>query len=70
MPPRRAPVARRTLVARRATSARTTNNPARNANTTTDAPMSAAAINQLIETRVAEALTNQEQLRNNGVNGD
>ncbi|GJZ11604.1 reverse transcriptase domain-containing protein [Tanacetum coccineum] len=33
-------------------------------------PMSAAAINQLIETRVAEALTNQEQLRNSGVNGD
>ncbi|GKC60004.1 hypothetical protein Tco_1087602 [Tanacetum coccineum] len=32
--------------------------------------MSATAINQLIETRVAEALANQEQLRNNGVNGD
>ncbi|GKA38774.1 putative reverse transcriptase domain-containing protein [Tanacetum coccineum] len=65
MPPRRAPVARRALVARRAPSARTANNPARNASTTTDAPMSAAAINQLIETRVAEALANQEQLRNN-----
>ncbi|GJT38644.1 putative reverse transcriptase domain-containing protein [Tanacetum coccineum] len=46
------------------------NNPARNASTTTDAPMSVAAINQLIETRVAEALANQEQLRNIGVNGD
>ncbi|GJZ94733.1 reverse transcriptase domain-containing protein [Tanacetum coccineum] len=54
----------------RAPSARTANNPARNASTTTDAPMSVAAINQLIETRVAEALTNQEQLRNYGVNGD
>ncbi|GJT68182.1 hypothetical protein Tco_1019662 [Tanacetum coccineum] len=43
MPPRRAPVARR------APSARTANNPARNASTTTDAPMSAAAINPLIE---------------------
>ncbi|GKE76012.1 reverse transcriptase domain-containing protein, partial [Tanacetum coccineum] len=41
-----------------------------NASTTTDAPMSVAAINQLIETRVAEALTNQEQLRNSSVNGD
>ncbi|GJS87626.1 putative reverse transcriptase domain-containing protein [Tanacetum coccineum] len=30
----------------------------------------ATAINQLIETRVAEALANQEQLRNCGVNGD
>ncbi|GKB78922.1 hypothetical protein Tco_0945817 [Tanacetum coccineum] len=70
MPPRGAPVARRALVARRAPSARTANNPARNASTTTDAPMSAVAINQLIETRVAEALANQEQLRNNGVNGD
>ncbi|GJU05979.1 reverse transcriptase domain-containing protein [Tanacetum coccineum] len=70
MPPRRAPVARRASVARRAPSARTANNPARNASTTTDAPMSAAAINQLIETRVAEALANQEQLRNSGVNGD
>ncbi|GJT95264.1 putative reverse transcriptase domain-containing protein, partial [Tanacetum coccineum] len=27
-------------------------------------------VNQLIETRVAEALANQEQLRNKGVNGD
>ncbi|GJV07091.1 hypothetical protein Tco_1344747 [Tanacetum coccineum] len=70
MPPRRALVARRAPVARRTPSARTANNPARNASTTTDAPMSAAAINQLIETRVAEALANQEQLRNNGVNGD
>ncbi|GKC65831.1 hypothetical protein Tco_1098429, partial [Tanacetum coccineum] len=69
MPPRRAPVSRRALVARRAPSARTANNPARNAGTTTDAPMSAASINKLIETRVAEALTNQEQLWNNGVNG-
>ncbi|GKC30375.1 reverse transcriptase domain-containing protein [Tanacetum coccineum] len=66
MPPRRAPVARRAPVSRRAPSARTANNPARNASTTTDAPMSVAAINQLIKTRVAEALTNQEQLRNNG----
>ncbi|GKE39528.1 putative reverse transcriptase domain-containing protein [Tanacetum coccineum] len=64
MPPRRA------LVARRAPSARTANNPARNASTTTDAPMSVTAINQLIETRVAEAPANQEQLRNSGVNGD
>ncbi|GJR57286.1 putative reverse transcriptase domain-containing protein [Tanacetum coccineum] len=70
MPPKRAPVARRALVARRAPSARTANNPARNTRTTTDAPMSVAAINQLIETRVAEALANQEQLRNNDVNGD
>ncbi|GJV92653.1 hypothetical protein Tco_1540466 [Tanacetum coccineum] len=70
MPPRRAPVSRRAPVARRAPSARTANNPVRNASTTTDAPMSAAAINQLIETRVAEALANHEQLRNNGVNGD
>ncbi|GKB26695.1 hypothetical protein Tco_0866096 [Tanacetum coccineum] len=76
MPPRRAlvsrraPVARRAPFARRVPFARTTNNPARNASTTTDAPMSASAINQLIETRVAKALTNQEQLRNNGVNGD
>ncbi|GKB32629.1 putative reverse transcriptase domain-containing protein [Tanacetum coccineum] len=70
MPPRRAPVSRRAPVARRAPSARTANNPARNASTTTDAPMSAAAINQLIETRVTEALANQEQLRNSGVNGD
>ncbi|GKG27634.1 hypothetical protein Tco_0405961, partial [Tanacetum coccineum] len=38
MPPRRAPVAR------------TANNPARNASTTTDATMSTAAINQLIKT--------------------
>ncbi|GJR64784.1 hypothetical protein Tco_0010849 [Tanacetum coccineum] len=44
MPPRRAPVSRRAPVARRAPSARTANNPARNASTTTDAPMSAAAI--------------------------
>ncbi|GJY73602.1 reverse transcriptase domain-containing protein [Tanacetum coccineum] len=64
MPPRRA------LVARRAPSARTANNPARNASTTTDAPMSVTAINQLIETRVTEAPANQEQLRNSGVNGD
>ncbi|GJZ93605.1 reverse transcriptase domain-containing protein [Tanacetum coccineum] len=70
MPPRRASVARRAPDARRAPSARTANNPARNASTTTDAPMSVAAINQLIETRVAEALANQEQLRNSGVNGD
>ncbi|GJU39058.1 hypothetical protein Tco_1192015 [Tanacetum coccineum] len=76
MPPRRAPVskrapaARRAPVARRAPSARTTNSPARKASTTTDAPMSAAAINQLIKTRVAKALVNQEQLRNSGVNGD
>ncbi|GKF80518.1 hypothetical protein Tco_0239120, partial [Tanacetum coccineum] len=70
VPPRRAPVARRAPVSRRAPSARTANNPARNANTTTDAPMSVAAISQLIETRVAEALANQEQLRNSGVNGD
>ncbi|GJX33736.1 reverse transcriptase domain-containing protein [Tanacetum coccineum] len=70
MPPRRAPVAKRAPVARRTPSARTANNPARNASTPTDAPMSAVAINQLIETRVAEALTNQEQLRNSGVNGD
>nr|GEW01365.1 hypothetical protein [Tanacetum cinerariifolium] len=32
--------------------------------------MSATAINQLIETRVDEALVNQEQLKNNGVNRD
>ncbi|GJU33701.1 putative reverse transcriptase domain-containing protein [Tanacetum coccineum] len=70
MPPRRAPVTRRAPVARRAPSTRTANNPARNASTTTDAPMSVSAINQLIETRVAEALANQEQLRNSGVNGD
>ncbi|GKE19768.1 reverse transcriptase domain-containing protein, partial [Tanacetum coccineum] len=70
VPPRRAPVTRRAPVARRAPSTRTANNPARNASTTTDAPMSVAAINQLIETRVAEALANQEQLRNSGVNGD
>ncbi|GJS75039.1 putative reverse transcriptase domain-containing protein [Tanacetum coccineum] len=70
MPPRRAPVSRRAPVARRAPSARTANNPARNASTTIDAPLSAAAINQLIETRVTEALANQEQLRNSGVNGD
>ncbi|GKD42762.1 hypothetical protein Tco_1267407, partial [Tanacetum coccineum] len=70
MPLRRAPVARRDPVARRAPSARTSNNPARNASTTTNAPMSVDAINQLIETRVAEALANQEQLRNNDVNGD
>ncbi|GJU08086.1 reverse transcriptase domain-containing protein [Tanacetum coccineum] len=44
--------------------------PTRNASTTTDAPMSATAINQLIERRVVEALANQEQLRNNDVNGD
>ncbi|GKE20280.1 hypothetical protein Tco_1431792 [Tanacetum coccineum] len=67
---RRAPVTRRSPVARGAPYARTANNPTKNASTTTDAPISAAAINQLIETRVAEALTNQEQLRNNGVNGD
>ncbi|GKB06451.1 zinc finger, CCHC-type containing protein, partial [Tanacetum coccineum] len=53
MPPRKAPVARR------APSARTANNPARNASTIIDAPMSIAAINQLIETRVTEALANQ-----------
>nr|GEW64935.1 reverse transcriptase domain-containing protein [Tanacetum cinerariifolium] len=70
MLPRRALVAKRTLVANRASSARTTNNPARNASITIDAPMSATAINQLIETRVAKALANQEQLRNNCVNGD
>ncbi|GJS63738.1 putative reverse transcriptase domain-containing protein [Tanacetum coccineum] len=70
MPPRRAPVSRRAPVARRAPFARTANNPARNASTTTDAPMSDADINQLIETRVAKALANQEQLRNSGVNGD
>ncbi|GJS46223.1 putative reverse transcriptase domain-containing protein [Tanacetum coccineum] len=56
MPPRRAPVARR------APSARTANNPARNASTTTDAPMSAAAINQLIETRVG---CEASQIKNN-----
>ncbi|GJT52283.1 RNA-directed DNA polymerase, eukaryota, reverse transcriptase zinc-binding domain protein [Tanacetum coccineum] len=50
MPPRRALVARRAPIARRAPSARTANNPARNASTTTDVPMSAAAINQLIKT--------------------
>ncbi|GKC87629.1 hypothetical protein Tco_1148278 [Tanacetum coccineum] len=70
IPPIRALVARRAPVARRTPSARTANNPARNASTTTDAPMSAVAINQLFETRVAEALANQEQLRNNCVNGD
>ncbi|GJX44138.1 hypothetical protein Tco_0260814 [Tanacetum coccineum] len=70
MPPKRVPVARRASVARRAPSARTANNPARNARTTTDAPMIVVAINQLIKTRVAEALVNQEQLRNNDVNGD
>ncbi|GJY68185.1 hypothetical protein Tco_0471167 [Tanacetum coccineum] len=70
MSPIRALVARRAPVARRTPSARTAKNPARNASITTDAPMSAAAINQLIETRVAEALANQEQLRNKGVNGD
>ncbi|GKE77317.1 hypothetical protein Tco_1543437, partial [Tanacetum coccineum] len=70
MPPIRVPVARRAPVARRTLSAGTANNPARNASTTTDAPMSDAAINQQIETRVAKALANQEQLRNNGVNGD
>ncbi|GJZ82757.1 putative reverse transcriptase domain-containing protein [Tanacetum coccineum] len=64
MPPRRA------LVARTTPSARTANNPARNASATTDEPISAAAINQLIETRVAEVLANQEQLRNNSVTGD
>ncbi|GKF04115.1 hypothetical protein Tco_0034783, partial [Tanacetum coccineum] len=64
MPPRRA------LVARTAPSARTANNPARNASATTDELMSAAAINQLIENRVAEVLANQEQLRNNSVTGD
>ncbi|GJU08089.1 hypothetical protein Tco_1124519 [Tanacetum coccineum] len=69
MPPRRALVARRAPVARKAPSARTANNPTRNASTTTDAPMSVAAINQLIKTRVAEALANQEQLRNSGVVG-
>nr|GEV94010.1 hypothetical protein [Tanacetum cinerariifolium] len=70
MPPIKAPVARRSLVSRRSPSARTVNNPARNASTTTYAPMSASAINQLIKTRVAEALVNQEQLRNSCVNGD
>ncbi|GKB84513.1 hypothetical protein Tco_0956785, partial [Tanacetum coccineum] len=45
MPPKRAPVSRRALVARRAPSTRTVNNPARNASTTTDAPMSVDAIN-------------------------
>ncbi|GJV65985.1 hypothetical protein Tco_1476813 [Tanacetum coccineum] len=44
MPPRRASVARRDP------SPRTANNPARNASTTTDVPMSVVAINQLIET--------------------
>ncbi|GKF17562.1 hypothetical protein Tco_0062480, partial [Tanacetum coccineum] len=47
MPHRRARVAKRALVARKAQSARTANNPARNASTTTDAPMSPAVINQL-----------------------
>ncbi|GJW96695.1 RNA-directed DNA polymerase, eukaryota [Tanacetum coccineum] len=70
IPPRRASVARRALVARRVPSARTANNPARNASTTTDAPMIVATIKKLIETRVAQALANQEQLRNSGVNGD
>ncbi|GKB16322.1 hypothetical protein Tco_0850245 [Tanacetum coccineum] len=70
MPPRRASVSKRALVARRAPSARTANNPARNASTTNDAPISVDAINQLIETRVAEALANQELLRNSSVNGD
>ncbi|GJR93633.1 putative reverse transcriptase domain-containing protein [Tanacetum coccineum] len=40
------------------------------ATNTANAPMSVAAINQLIETRVAEVLTNQEILRNNSTNGD
>ncbi|GKG07508.1 hypothetical protein Tco_0330477, partial [Tanacetum coccineum] len=70
MPPRRPLIAKRALVARRTLSARTANNPARTASTTTDAPMSVDVINQQIETRVAEALANQEQLRNNSVNGD
>ncbi|GJU36982.1 putative reverse transcriptase domain-containing protein [Tanacetum coccineum] len=67
--PRRAPFARE-LGSRRAHLLEPPTNPNRNAKHTTDAPMSVAAINQLIETRVAEALANQEQLRNNGVNGD
>ncbi|GJY25584.1 putative reverse transcriptase domain-containing protein [Tanacetum coccineum] len=40
------------------------------ATNTANAPMSVAAINQLIETRVAEALANQEILRNSSTNGD
>ncbi|GJR90488.1 putative reverse transcriptase domain-containing protein [Tanacetum coccineum] len=40
------------------------------ATNTDNAPMSAAAINQLIETQVAEALTNQEIQRNSSTNGD
>ncbi|GJV85746.1 putative reverse transcriptase domain-containing protein [Tanacetum coccineum] len=58
IPPRRAPFARRAPVSRRAPYVRTANNPNRNASTTTDAPMSVATINQLIETRVTEALAN------------
>ncbi|GJT80206.1 putative reverse transcriptase domain-containing protein [Tanacetum coccineum] len=40
------------------------------ATNTTNAPMSATAINQLIKTRVAEALANQEIIRNSSTNGD
>ncbi|GJX51846.1 putative reverse transcriptase domain-containing protein [Tanacetum coccineum] len=40
------------------------------ATNTANVPMSAAAINQLIKTRVAEALANQEILRNNSTNDD
>ncbi|GKF51525.1 hypothetical protein Tco_0147992 [Tanacetum coccineum] len=54
MPPRRAPSSKRATVT----------------NTASIALMSIVAINQLIETRVAKALANQELLRNGGVNGD
>ncbi|GKE64757.1 reverse transcriptase domain-containing protein [Tanacetum coccineum] len=40
------------------------------ATNTANAPMSDAAINQLVKTRVAKALANQEILRNNSTNGD
>ncbi|GKF66074.1 hypothetical protein Tco_0192591 [Tanacetum coccineum] len=40
------------------------------ATNTANAPMSAASINQLIKTRVAKALMNQEILRNNSSNGE
>ncbi|GJT50502.1 hypothetical protein Tco_0976659 [Tanacetum coccineum] len=63
MPPRRAPVAKRAPVARRATSARTANNPARNASTTTDAPMSCCCHpKQQIE---HESLKHSQDARNN-----
>ncbi|GJS95332.1 reverse transcriptase domain-containing protein [Tanacetum coccineum] len=39
-------------------------------NNTANAPMSAAVINQLIKTRVAEALANQDIISNNSTNGD